>query len=152
VWAVPTLGGTPHRVVSGYIAVPSPDGAFIYYGKSDNPGIFRAEKSGLREELVHNAEGTGRFFIPLLLFPGGNELLAAGFRNSPNIRVIRINLTNRQAIDLAEIPSDAFNGAFECVWAEPGKSVLISRTVNGLRNIWKYSLRDRSLTQITSGT
>jgi hypothetical protein len=30
--------------------------------------------------------------------------------------------------------------------------VFISRTVNGLTNIWKYSLQDRSLTQITSGT
>jgi Tol biopolymer transport system component len=34
VWAVPTLGGTPRRVVSGYNAVPSPDGSFIYYEKS----------------------------------------------------------------------------------------------------------------------
>jgi hypothetical protein len=135
--------------VSGYVAVPSPDGAFIYYAKSDNPGVFRAEKSGLKEELVYNPEGTGPFFIPLLLFPGGNELLAAGFRNdSPNIRVIKINVTNHQAVDLAEVPNDAF----DCVWAEPGQSVFISRTVNGLRNIWKYSFQDRSLTQITSGT
>jgi serine/threonine protein kinase len=149
VWAVPTLGGTPHRVVSGYNAVPSPDGAFIYYVKSDSPGIFRAEKSGLKEELVYNPEGTGLSLNPLLLFPGGNELLAAGSRNdSPNIRVIRINVINHQVVDLAELPNDAF----EWVWAEPGKSVFISRTVNGLRNIWKYSLQDRSLTQITSGT
>jgi len=37
-------------------------------------------------------------------------------------------------------------------WAEPGKTVLFSRAVNGLTNIWKYSLQDRSLTQITFGT
>ena len=30
--------------------------------------------------------------------------------------------------------------------------MLFSRTVNGLTNIWKYSLQDRSLTQITFGT
>jgi hypothetical protein len=30
--------------------------------------------------------------------------------------------------------------------------VLFSRTVNGLTNIWKYNLQDRSLTQITFGT
>src|SRR5207244_5568896 len=36
-------------------------------------------------------------------------------------------------------------------WAEPGKSLLFSRTVNGLTNLWKYSLSDRALTQITSG-
>ena len=33
-----------------------------------------------------------------------------------------------------------------------GNTVLFSRTVNGLTNIWKYSLKDRSLTQITFGT
>ena len=38
------------------------------------------------------------------------------------------------------------------MWAEPGKTVLFSRTVNGLTNIWNYSLKDRSLTQITFGT
>jgi hypothetical protein len=37
------------------------------------------------------------------------------------------------------------------VWADPGKSILLSRTVNGLTNIWKYSLQDRSLTQVTFG-
>ncbi len=30
--------------------------------------------------------------------------------------------------------------------------MLFSRTINGLLNIWKYSLQDRSLTQITFGT
>ena len=80
VWAVPTLGGAPRRVVSAAYVVPSPDGAFIYYVKSDSAGIFRAGKSGLNEELVYNSEGTGLSFIPLLLFPGGNDLLAAGVR------------------------------------------------------------------------
>ena len=35
---------------------------------------------------------------------------------------------------------------------EPGKTVLFSRTVNGLTNIWSYRLQDRALTQITIGT
>ena len=30
-------------------------------------------------------------------------------------------------------------------------SLLLSRTINGLTNIWKYDLRNRGLTQITSG-
>ncbi|MGC1254280.1 MAG: protein kinase, partial [Candidatus Acidiferrales bacterium] len=57
VWAVPTLGGTPRRVVSGNSAVPSVDGEFIYYVKSDSSGLFRAGKTGLNEELVYNSEG-----------------------------------------------------------------------------------------------
>ena len=38
------------------------------------------------------------------------------------------------------------------VWAEPGNTVLFSRNVNGLTNIWSYSLKDRNLTQLTFGT
>ena len=148
-WAVPTLGGAPRRVVSGYYAVPSPDGAFIYYAKSYSTEVFRAAKSGLNEELVYKSEGTDLFFIPLLLFPGGNDLLAAGERvGSPNFRFYRINVTSHEAVDLGEVSGNWF----DVVWAEPGKTVLFSRTVNGLTNIWNYSLKDRSLTQITFGT
>ncbi len=158
IWAVPTLGGVPRRVVSGWNTVSSLDGAFIYYSKSDSPNIFRSDKSGLNEELVYNAEGTGLLFFPKLLFPGGNDLLAAGvsLTSSPNFRLYRINVTSHEAVDLGEV-SGAFGErltrpGYIIVWAEPGKTVLFSRTVNGLTNIWKYSLPDRNLTQISSGT
>jgi serine/threonine protein kinase len=147
-WAVPTLGGTPRRVVAARFAVPSPDGAFIYYVKNDTAGIFRAGKSGLNEELVYKSESTGLFFVPALLFPGGNELLAAGFRvGSSSMSFYRINVTSQEAVDLGEVSANP-----DVVWAEPGKTLLFSRTVNGLTNIWNYSLHDRSLTQITFGT
>jgi len=152
VWAVPTLGGAPRRVVSGFYVLPSPDGAFIYYRKSDSAGIFRAEQSGLNEELVYKSEGTGLYFIPVLLFPGGNDMLAAGVPGGvgPKVRFYRINVSSHEAIDIGE--SEVFESPFDVVWAEPGKTMLFPRTVNGLTNIWKYSLQDRSLTQITFGT
>ena len=149
VWAVPTLGGIPRRVASAFYVVPSPDGASIFYSKSDNPGIFRAGNSGLNEELVYKSDDTSLFFFPVLLFPGGNELLATGgplFSLSAP-RIFRINLTTHEAVDLGELSPN-----FDFVWAEPGKSILFSRTVNELTNIWKYSLKDRSLTQVTFGT
>jgi serine/threonine protein kinase/Tol biopolymer transport system component len=149
VWAVPTLGGSPRRVVSAFHVVPSPDGASIFYAKSDNSGIFRAGNSGLNEELVYKSDDTSLFCFPLLLFPGGNELLAAGgplFSLSAP-RIFRINLTRHEAVDLGELSPN-----FDFVWAEPGNSILFSRTVNELTNIWKYSLKDRSQTQVTFGT
>jgi serine/threonine protein kinase/Tol biopolymer transport system component len=148
VWAVPTLGGVPHRVVSGYFALPSSDGAFIYFAKSESPAIFRAEKSGLNEELVYKPEGSGLVFIPKLLFPGGREILAVGvpLNFAQIFRFYRINVDSHLATDLGEVSGDS-----ELAWSEPGKRVLFSRTVNGLTNIWEYSLDDRSLTQITSG-
>jgi serine/threonine protein kinase len=153
-WAVPTLGGTPRHLASGWMAVPSPDGAFIYYVKHDKGGIYRLEKSGLNEKFVYNGEGTGLNFFPKLLFPGGNDLLAAGFPPSiaehvGKCRFYRINVTSHEGVDLGE--AELF-GDFHVEWAEPGKSVLFSRAVNGLTNIWKLNLQDGSLTQITFGT
>ena len=68
---------------------------------------------------------------------------------SPNFRFYKINLTSHEAVDLGEVSG---SGNPDVVWGEPGKTVLFSRTVNGLTNIWNYSLKDRSLTQITFGT
>jgi serine/threonine protein kinase/Tol biopolymer transport system component len=152
VWAVPTLGGSPRRVASASNIVLSPDGAFIFYAKGEGSGIFRAEKSGLNEELVYNSKGTGQFFFPLLLFPTGNELLAGGFRqDASHFSFYRINLTSREAADLGEVSENGDENR-DIAWAEPGKTILFSRTVNGLTNIWSYGLKDRSLTQITFGT
>ena len=150
VWAVPTLGGAPRRVVSGSFVVPSPDGAFVYYIKTaDGEKIFRADKTGLNEEPVHNFEGRGLSFLPLLVFPGGNDLLVASYKVEwTTFRFHRINLTSHEAVDLGEISGNPL----EVVWAEPGKTVLFPRTENGLTNIWNCSLRDRSLTQVTFGT
>jgi serine/threonine protein kinase len=149
VWAVPTLGGSPRQVASAWHVVPSADGAFIYYDKSDSAGIFRAEKSGLNEELVYNSPDTGLRLFPALLFPGDNDLLAVGVRkDSPRVRsFFQIKLTSHQAVDLGGISRNP-----DAVWDEPGKTVLFSRTVNGLTNIWSYRLQDRALTQITFGT
>jgi serine/threonine protein kinase len=149
VWAIPTLGGSPRRVASAWHVVPSADGAFIYYDKSDSAGIFRAEKSGLNEELVYSSPDTGLRLFPALLFPGDNDLLAVGVReDSPKVRIFfQIKLTSHDAVDLGEISRNP-----DAVWGEPGKTVLFSRTVNGLTNIWSYRLQDRALTQITFGT
>jgi serine/threonine protein kinase len=149
VWAVPTLGGSPRRVASAGYVLPSPDGTSLFYVKSDNPAIFRVGRSGLNEELVYKPQDNNLLFFPLLLFPGGNDLLAGALRrNLPNQRIFRISLTSHEAVDLGEMPV----GSGDVAWAEPGNSILISRTVHGLTNIWKYSLQDRSLTQITFGT
>jgi serine/threonine protein kinase len=148
VWAVPTRGGGQRRVVSGYAPVPSSDGAFIFYLKLQNPAIFRADKSGLNEEVVYSSENTSLSFYPLLAFPGGNDLLIAGVREQTfYFHFFRVNLTSHEAVDLGEVVP----GNPDVVWAEPGSSLLLSRTINGLTNIWKYDLRNRGLTQITSG-
>jgi DNA-binding winged helix-turn-helix (wHTH) protein/Tol biopolymer transport system component len=151
VWAVPTLGGSPRRVPSAAYVLPSFDGDFLYYVKSfDNPAIFRVGKSGLNEELAYKPQDQDNSlsFFPLLLFPGGNNLLAAAWRPySPKGRIFRVSLTAHETVDLGEMPGNS-----DIAWAEPGNSILLSRKENGLTNIWKYKLQDRTLTQITFGT
>jgi serine/threonine protein kinase len=151
IWAVPTLGGSPRRVSATIFMVPSPDGASIFYGKIDNPGIYRAGKSGLNEEVVYKPKDNGLWYIPLLFLPNGSEMLVGGFQAGAgsNFRLYKINLASHQAVDLGEISFNPDDPVF--VWAEPGKSILFSRTADGLTNIWKYSLQDRSFTQITFG-
>lgn len=145
-WRVPTLGGSPRRVVSGYQVVPSSDGTYIFYCKVDKPGIFRADKSGLNEEMIYKPDGTSLY--PLLTFPGGDDLLVAGYKgHAIDFHLFRLNLTSRESVDLGEVAS----GNPDVAWAEPGSSLLLGRTVNGLTNIWKYDLRNRGFTQITFG-
>ncbi len=151
-WAVPTLGGNPRRAASGYSLAPSPDGGSIYYLKGGKRGIFRADKSGLGEEQVYSFDAKALPPAWILPFPTGNHLLV--LTSSP-ISVSRdrfpayeVDPSRSTAVELGEIPANQP----EVVWAEPGKSLLLSRTVNGLTNIWKYGLGDKALTQVTFGT
>ncbi len=150
-WAVPTLGGTPRRVASGRFLVPSRDGSSFFYLKSDSRAVFRAEKSGLSEEKVYTFENPAHTPASLEPFPDGNDLLVTAqaqlFDIGEQMHLFKVNVPSRKAIDLGTLsgrPTDV-------VWWEPGKTLLLSRTVNGLTNLWKYSVNDRALTQITSG-
>jgi sugar lactone lactonase YvrE len=137
-------------VVPALYLVPSTDGSSIFYLKSDNSGIFRAGQSGLNEELVYKNEDSSWYLVKLLLFPEGNDLLVIGWRrDSPNLRIIKIGLPDHKAVSLGEVSA---SWPQDIEWAEPGNSVLLSRTINGLTNIWNYRLQERSLTQLTFGT
>jgi serine/threonine protein kinase/Tol biopolymer transport system component len=150
-WAVPTLGGKPNRVASGFALVPSSNGNFIYYLKAGSRGIFRTQRSSLSEEQVYVLDAP--LFPPrrLLPFPDGNHLLVFthdAISLLPLAHVYDLDLSNHSIIALGEIPAETVDLA----WGEPGKTVLFSRTVSGLTNIWKYTLSDKSLAQVTQGT
>jgi len=151
-WAVPTLGGNPRRAATGVSLAPSPDGAFIYYLKSAKRGIFRADKSGLGEEEVYSFDANALPPRRILPFPNGNHLLVLNAKIVSNaedqFHVYDVDLDRKAADELGEISANLFDAA----WGEPGKSLLVSRTVNGLNNLWRYDLRSKTLTQVTSGT
>src|SRR5215470_7887841 len=100
---------------------------------SDNPAIFRLGKSGLNEELVYKPQDDSVFFFPLLLFPGGNDLLAVAARDDSIGRIFRVSLSSHEAVDLGEVPTVTYLPLFgDAAWAEPGNSIFLSPTVNGL--------------------
>ncbi len=63
-------------------------------------------------------------------------------------RAHEIDIAKKTETDLDEIPGIAAG----VVWADPGNTILFSRTLNGLTNIWKYGLADKKLEQVTLGT
>jgi len=148
-WAIPTLGGTPRRVVSGRSLEPSPDGNSFFYLKSDNRAVFRAGKSGLNEETVFSFGNPPLTPVSVLPYPDGNNLLVVtSARISDKDRhFYKVNVPSHSAAELGAVPGNPA----DVVWAEPGKSVLLTRTANGLTNLWKYGLEDHALSQVTFG-
>lgn len=148
-WSVPTLGGNPHRLVAGHALAPSPDGQSIYYAKAHT--IFRANRTGMGEEQVFQLNPHIYFVQRILPFPDGKHLLVLTANTVSSLESFQANnvdLSKQKAEELGDIPGEGG----EAVWAEAGKSILFSRTVNGLVNIWKLNLPDKSVAQVTFGT
>ncbi len=152
-WAVPTLGGTPRRVASGSLLVPSPDGGAFFYVKAGDQTVFRTDRSGLNEETVCTFENPRRWPVSILPFPGGSDLLVASLARylDPSFHLHKVSVGSHSAVDLGTVSANNPRSGADLAWEEPGKTVLFSRTVNGLTNLWRYSLADRSQTQVTYG-
>jgi serine/threonine protein kinase len=146
-WAVPTLGGTPRRVVYGTNLQQSPDGESYYYLKSDSRSIFRSSKSGLGEETIYTFKSP---FFPLALgmYPDGKSLLTVSVKEqlTDNGFIGRLSLQDKKYEELFSV-----NGIIDADWLEPGKSFVFSRTVNGLINLWKFEIATKNYTQLTTG-
>lgn len=150
-WAIPTLGGSPTRAALGRGVVPSADGNFLYYFKTgDRFAIYQASRAGLNEKIVFSADASMGIPGDIIPYHDGKKILlktrklgAAG----DSVSVFTINLADKTRAEEGTISGDS--GDF--TWYEPDRSLLLSREVGGLRNIWKYELTDHSLTQVTFG-
>jgi Tol biopolymer transport system component/predicted Ser/Thr protein kinase len=149
-WSVPTLGGSSKRVVAGYAVSPSADGKSLYYTKAASKTIYRADRTGMGEELVFALDAKSLGIARIMPFPDGKRLLvfsASGISTTEGVQVLVVDVEKKSAEDLVVIQGNPG----DMVWQEPGKSILVSRTMNGLTNIWKMNLADKSLTQVTFG-
>ncbi|HME12385.1 MAG TPA: protein kinase [Candidatus Acidoferrum sp.] len=149
-WAVPTLGGNPRRIVAGHAVAPSPDGSAIYFTKLRTRAVFRANRDGMGEEqllALDAAEPIAR----ILPFPDGRHLFivcANGVSSLEQFHAYVGDLEKKTAGALGEVKGEPT----DVVWGEAGKSVLFSRTVKGLTNIWRFNVQDKTLAQVTFGT
>jgi serine/threonine protein kinase len=144
-WAVPTLGGTPRRLVAGIGVLPSHDGKFLFYTKAEEIlSIFRSDSSGMNEEVLY------KFADPpqnLLIYPDDSSLLVVTLPfGSKTSTLNRLDLKTRKSESFAKLEDVEISS-----WSEPGKSILLSRTINGITNIWKYDLGEKEFTQLTFG-
>jgi serine/threonine protein kinase len=145
-WAVPTLGGPPHRVVAGYQLSPSAKGDRLYYLKSGQTSVFRSDKSGTAEETIYTFDANS--FRPgfILPYPDDIHLLIFAFGFNEN-QFFSVDVTKRTATNLGKVTDAVGTPA----WNKPGESFILGRTVDGLVNLWQYDLTSRSFTQITTG-
>jgi Tol biopolymer transport system component len=149
-WAVPTLGGSSKRIVAGYAVSASADGSAIYYTKATTKTIYRADRTGMGEESVFALDPKSWGISRIMPFPDGKRLLvltANTISTSDEFQGHVVDLEKKSVEDFTEIQANPE----EVAWQEPGKSILFGRTMNGLTNIWKMNLADKSLTQVTFG-
>ncbi len=150
-FAVPTLGGAAAAVASGFHLALSPDGNFFYFVKGGfSNAVFRKPKTGLSDELIFpSPEGSSP--VRILPFPDGNDLLIATGNDtvlgSTSLTLYRVNAGTHASQKIGDLSGSPTG----LVWNSPGKTILCSRTVNDITNIWEYRVDDGSLRQVTSG-
>jgi serine/threonine protein kinase len=161
VWAIPTLGGTPTRLVEGRYASPSPDGKRLFYLNLQTNKVTQVDRDGSNPKVLFGMEEPGLTVKKVLIFPDGASFLLAGTAEgtpgavpasdegtpASSIQLDRFDLSTRKTTLLGQITGSPVSMA----WGEPGQTILLDREVNGIVNLWEYNLADKSWTQLTSG-
>jgi serine/threonine protein kinase len=150
IFSVPTLGGASTLAASGFGLAMSPDGNTFYYINSSLGAVVRRAKTGLGEDVIfHAPEGSAP--IKVLPFPDGkNVLVVTGtdtVMGSTSVTLYRADSISHASQKLGELSGSPTG----LVWNDPGKTLLCSRTANGITNLWEDQISDGSLRQVTFG-
>lgn len=109
---------------------------------------MRSTKSSASEELLFKLPNDQSHFGGILPFPDGKSILF--FRRLDDGKLYefsRLDLATHAVQPLGSV-DDSLG---KITWSEPGNSVYLARTSNGLVNLWEYQLADHTLRQLTSG-
>ncbi|HEY7535415.1 MAG TPA: hypothetical protein VH878_05670, partial [Thermodesulfobacteriota bacterium] len=146
-WALPALGGDSRRVLGGVEAVQSLDGETFYYSKWNSSLLFKSDRSGLKESSVCSFPSQ---ILPgrKLFYPEGNVLLVMGFVAGQNdVYLFNVHLKTGEAKQIGLLKD--INGRPS--WGIPGKTLLLSRRVNSISNVWEYNLENKEMIQVSFG-
>jgi serine/threonine protein kinase len=153
---IPTLGGESQRLRTGTTLTPSADGQSLFVLTEGR--IVRTSKSGtgsdevVYESPVNGVAGTGSLGMGLHVsmkpYPDGKSLLISSRERPGAVTFYRLDLASHAVTHIADVPDTSIWTS----WAQPGTSLYVSHTVNGITNLWEYFLADRSLRQLTFGT
>ena len=149
IWSIPTLGGAPRHIANGIAAVPSIDGRSLFVATSSGQ-IIRTDSSGAAPEILTTYSDQGSNFrgslYQVLVFPDGKSLLVLGVRGR-TLLVSKMDIAEHKLQKLGDITDEI--GRLS--WAQPGKTLYVSRVVKGITNLWEYSLADGAMKQLTFG-
>ncbi|HEX8814318.1 MAG TPA: protein kinase, partial [Terriglobales bacterium] len=147
VWAVPTLGGNSRHVITGGAPAPSADGKQLYYVPENSRSVYLAPLSGLGGQEIFKLDDANLTIMQILPYPAGNRLLLRSIVLSEDAeRFQLLDPAKGTATDVGKIPSRG-----PVTWEQVGKTILVSLNQNGITNIWRYDLNNRSLSQLTFG-
>ena len=144
IWEIPTLGGAANHVGNGLAVTPTVDGHSLLIA-TFNHRVYRSDNSGSTPELLVSLPQTERI-VQLLAYPDGKSVLVLSL-GGDRLVLHKVDFGAPKAAPAGEVP----DGLVRASWAQPGKSLYLSRTVKGISNIWEYSLGDGSLRQVTFG-
>ncbi len=149
IWAIPTLGGTPSRLLEGRNVFFFPDRKSFYYINMQTLQLMQASADGSNVKPVLELKNRTMSVQAALVFPGGDALLAGTGPTTPpgTLQLRRVSMATGKATEIGSISGSPGS----IVWGEPGKTLLMNRNLNGIINLWQYNLEDKSLTQLTSG-
>ncbi|HEY1731086.1 MAG TPA: protein kinase [Terriglobales bacterium] len=144
IWSIPTLGGAPRHIANGLAVTPTADGRSLLIAVSLQK-IIRTDPDGSNPKPVATLPNP-ESVVQMLPSPDNSGAYVITYA-AHKLAVKRLEFGSFNLAPVGEIP----DAAGRLAWAQPGKSLYVSRLVNGLTNIWEYSLADGSLQQITFG-
>ena len=149
VWEIPTLGGTSTRLVEGGGLVPSTDGASFFFISQAPYAVMQGFFGSVERRVIHTFTDSEDIPFKILPYPEATDLLVmVGSKatiGKGSFVIGRLNLATSRLEELGLV------AGYEAVWGQPGKTLLLTREVNGIFNLWEYNIADKTYTQLTFG-